>query len=707
MTELAICAATRAQDRFDVLFEKVRIGPVETSNRFYQVPHCNGMNRLHPSAMANMRGVKAEGGWGVVCTEQCDVHYSGCHPRELRLWDERDIPILARMAEEVHKHGALAGIELAHNGSYVTNLETRTIPIAPSCVPTRGVAPVTARQMDKADIAAARRWHVTAARNAKKAGFNIIYIYAGHDMTLPAHFLSRRHNRRIDEYGGSLENRVRFLRELLEETKAAVGDQCGIALRFGVDEMKGAAGLSCEGEGRDVVEILKDLPDLWDVNLSDFNNDGQTSRFSEEGFQESYIRFVKTVTDKPVVGVGRFTSPDLMVSMINRGVLDLIGAARPSIADPFLPTKIRNREFDDIRECIGCNMCVASDKLSVPLRCTQNPTIGDEWRRGWHPEKIAPKNTNDEFLIVGGGPAGLEAATWLGKRGYPVMLADREDNFGGRVLRESALPGLAAWRRVADWRLSQLRKSRHVQLLPRNPIDADIALSTDATVIAVATGAIWISNGTGRTHHEPIPGLDRVAVYTPDDIMLGRLPKGRVLIFDDEHYYMGGVIAELLASKGSEVLFCTPESLVSPFTANTAEQGRVQRRVMECSREVFVSTRLAAIADRGAQLTCMYTGRSRFVDVDAVVLVTGQVPNDQLYHDLIIAAQDHEQPPRIVRLGDCFAPGSIAAAVYSGHAFARTLDTDMPDRPPFRRENSELDWDQAFPTKEDVSHGCG
>lgn len=175
-----------------------------------RLTHCNGMNRLHPSAMARMRGIKAEGGWSVVCTEQCDVHHSGCYPRELRLWDARDVPILARMCDEVHAHGALAGIELAHNGSYVTNPEIRTIPIAPSCMPTRGTAPVTARAIDKADLLAARRWHVTAARNARAAGYDIVYVYAGHDMTLPAHFLSRRHNKRTDEYGGSLRNRTRF-----------------------------------------------------------------------------------------------------------------------------------------------------------------------------------------------------------------------------------------------------------------------------------------------------------------------------------------------------------------------------------------------------------------------------------------------------------------------------------------------------------------
>ena len=650
--------------------------------------------------MAQMRGIKAEGGWGVVCTEQCDVHYTSCHPRELRLWDEMDIPILARVCDEVHAYNALAGIELAHNGSYVTNLETRTLPIAPSLTPTRGTAPVTARAMDKADIHAARRWHVSAARNAKAAGFDIIYIYAGHDMTLPAHFISRRHNRRTDEYGGSLENRTRFLRELLEDTKEAVGDRCAIALRFGVDELMGTGGLSCDGEGRDVVAMLAEVPDLWDVNLSHFGNDGQTSRFSSEGFQEPYVQFVKSVTTKPVVGVGRFTSPDLMVSMITRGILDLIGAARPSIADPFLPNKIRDGAFDDIRECIGCNMCVASDKLSVPIRCTQNPTIGDEWRRDWHPERIPIKDTDDSFLIVGAGPAGLEAATWLGRRGYETMLVERSERLGGRVLLEAPLPGLGEWQRVVDWRLSQLRKDVNVQMLPNNEVDADTILSTDATVIAIATGSRWRGDGIGRTYTDRLVGLDLLPIFTPDDIMAGRFPSGHVLIFDDDHYYMGGVIAELLGSRGSTVRFVTPESVVSAFTLNTAEQPKVQKRVIECSAAVHVSTRLAEITTDGVELACVYTGRTVRFQSDAVVLVTSQEPRDDLYYTLIkkiAASKATGLARRVVRIGDCLAPGSIAAAVYSGHLFARTLDNAAPDHVPFRRENSSPDWNQLLP----------
>ncbi len=693
--------STRSRpSRFDILFEPVKIGPVTAKNRFFQVPHCNGMGRAYPSSMAAMRGIKAEGGWAVVCTEQCDVHYSGNHLRELRLWDDQDIPLLARATEQIHRYGALAGVELAHNGSYVPNLDTRAIPIAPSLAATRGNFPVTARAMDKADIRAFRRWHRTAAVNARRAGFDIIYVYAGHDMALPAHFLSRRHNQRTDEYGGSLENRARLLRELVEDAKEAVGDTCAIAIRIGVGTLVEAGGLGPRDEAHDVIEMLAELPDLWDVNLTPFEKDGQTARFSQEGFQQEYVKFVKGVTTKPVVGVGRFTSPDTMVTMIKGGTLDFIGAARPSIADPFLPRKIEEGRFEDIRECIGCNICVASDKLSVPLRCTQNPTMGEEWRRGWHPEYLPPKDTDDTVMIIGGGPAGLEAACALGKRGYSVLLADREREFGGRVLRESALPGLATWRRVSEWRLGQLRRLPNVQLLPGNEITAEMVLEAECSLIGVATGARWRDDGVGRAHRVPIPGPAGLPVFTPDDIMAGRLPTGRVVLFDDDHYYMGGVLAELLVGRGCEVVLVTPDSLVSSYTQNTAEQGAIQRRILELCADVQVSTTVSGVEPGAVRLASVFTGRERTVEADAIVLVTGSQPVDGLYQELdgladgVLAAAGIR---KVVRLGDCLGPGIIAAAVHSGHLFARTLDTGLTDWTPFRRENVELGWDLPLP----------
>jgi dimethylamine/trimethylamine dehydrogenase len=328
--------------RYDILFEPVRIGPVTAKNRFFQVPHCNGMGHAHPYAHAAMRGMKAEGGWAVVSTEECEIHpTSDVSPFvEARLWDDHDIPHNALMCEAVHKHGALAAVELNHNGMSASNFYSREVPIGPVHQMTR-YYPFQARAMDREDIRNFRRWHREAAVRARKAGFDIVYVYAGHDLTLPMHFLQRRRNTRTDEYGGSLENRVRLFREVIEDTKDAVGDTCGVAVRFATDEMMGPDGITAEGEARDVVAMLAELPDLWDVNISDWKYDSYTSRFAEEGYQEKFVDFVKKLTTKPVVGVGRFTSPDTMVSQIKRGVLDMIGAARPSIADPFLPRRSR------------------------------------------------------------------------------------------------------------------------------------------------------------------------------------------------------------------------------------------------------------------------------------------------------------------------------------------------------------------------------
>lgn len=265
--------------RYDILFEPVLIGPVRAPNRFYQVPHCNGMGHVHPSAMARMRGIKAEGGWGVVCTEECEIsplsEFSPCI--EARLWDERDIPALARMCEEVHQYGSLAGVELAFNGYAAPNRYSREIPWAPSNTPVRGYDPVQARAMSLADIRQLRALHRAAALRAQAAGFDIIYVYAGHDLSVAFHFLTQRNNRRTDEYGGVLENRVRLLRELIEDTRDAVGGRCAVAVRLAVDEQM-AGGLCREGEGAEIFSRLADLPDLWDVNVADWANDSKIGR---------------------------------------------------------------------------------------------------------------------------------------------------------------------------------------------------------------------------------------------------------------------------------------------------------------------------------------------------------------------------------------------------------------------------------------------
>jgi dimethylamine/trimethylamine dehydrogenase len=654
------------------------------------------MGHRMPRATAAMRGIKAEGGWAVVCTEECEIHPSGdvTPAVEARLWDDKDIPTQALMVEAVHAHGALAGVELVHNGPSCGNRYSREVPLGPSHQPVNAPDPVQARAMDKADIRAYRRWHRAAALRGKKAGFDIIYVYAGHDLSLPMHFLQRRRNNRRDEYGGSLENRARLLRELIEETKEAVGGTCAVAVRMAVDELIGPAGITSAAEGREVIEMLAELPDLWDVNVSDWRNDSLTSRFAPEGPQEPYVAFVKQVTSKPVVGVGRFTSPDSMISQIKRGILDMIGAARPSIADPFLPKKIEDGRLDDIRECIGCNICVSGDRTMSPIRCTQNPTMGEEWRKSWHPEIVPSKGSNDAVLIVGAGPAGLECARALGQRGYRVHLAEAGEELGGRVTREARLPGLAEWIRVRDHRVQQLGAMANVEVYRTSRLTAEQVCEVGAPRVIVATGSRWRRDGVGRTNSAPVPGFEGPGIFSPDDLMAGAapegpVPEGPVAVFDDDHYYMGGVLAEKLRRDGLEVTLVTPALAASYWTEKTLEIDHIHKRLLELEIEILPNSNVAAFDGERAGLACVFTGRRQELPCRSLVTVTARLPEDALVHAL------REDPDglaaagikSVVAIGDAYAPGSIAAAVYSGHRCARELDAPaLGDEVPFRRE---------------------
>ncbi|MEO9575614.1 MAG: FAD-dependent oxidoreductase [Tateyamaria sp.] len=668
--------------RFDILFEPVKIGPVTAPNRFYQVPHCNGMGHQFPSSMAGMRGMKAEGGWGVVNTEECEISFtSELTPAiECRLWDDSDIPVLAKMVDKIHAHGGLAGIEPAHLGAGVANHFSREIPMGPAARPIDLTDPVYARAMDKADIKAFRNMHIDAALRSKKAGFDIVYVYAGHDMTTLMHFLQADRNDRSDEYGGSLENRVRLLREVIEDTKDAIGDTCAVAVRLAVDEMKGPSGISSNGEGREIVEMLAELPDLWDVNVSGWENDSATSRFSDEGYQTGYVQFVKQVTTKPVVGVGRFTSPDTMVSLVKNGVLDLIGAARPSIADPFLPNKIKEGRLEDIRECIGCNICVTGDFLGHPLRCTQNPTMGEEWRKGWHPEKIAPKSADESVLIVGGGPSGLEAARALGQRGYDVTLAEGRDVLGGRVLVESQLPGLSQWRRATDYREYQISQMANVSTYLNSPLTANQVVEFKADHIVLATGSTWDTTGIGRTNRRAIAGNDSGVVMSVDAICAGATPEGPVVIFDDDYYYMAGLLAEMLRIAGHDVTYVTPLADVSHWAHNTMEQGRIQARLIELGVTIIPHHNLHAIHKDHVELACVFTDTVKTHPSGRVIPVAMRNPTLGLFADLQGRAKS------LTRIGDCHAPGTIAAAIYEGHRYARELGEVPVDGVPFKRE---------------------
>ncbi|WP_226626958.1 NAD(P)-binding protein [Alloyangia pacifica] len=681
---------------YDILFEPAKIGPLTAKNRFYQVPHCNGGGYRDPSAVAAMRGIKAEGGWGVIFTEQTEMHHtSEITPFiELRLWDDADIPALRRMSDAMKSKGALAGIQLAYSGINGPNLYTKEVPLAPSALPIRTFTndPVQARAMDKSDIRDLRRWFVNAAKRSKMAGFDLICLYGAHGFGIFQHFLSRATNQRSDEYGGSLENRARFVNEVVADMRDAVGDTMGLTLRVSLDEHIGKLGFS-NAELREFIEMNADLPDLWDLAQGTWEDCSGPSRFKEEAAQETLVTGIRELTSKPVVGVGRFTSPDVMARLVKLGVLDFIGCARPSIADPFLPKKVEEGRIEDIRECIGCNICVTGDMTMSISRCTQNPTFMEEWRKGWHPEKMNSRGDSSNVLIVGGGPAGLEAARAVSLRGYDVALAEAGTELGGRVSRERLLPGLSAWGRVVDYRTYQLSQRANAETYFDSRLSAQEILEFGFENVCIATGSHWRADGVSRQHVAPMPADPAMPVFTPDDIMAGKLPKGEVVLFDDDHYYMGGVLAELLAKAGYTVTFVTPSAYVSDWTLNTLEQAEIHKRLVEAGVKIVLNTGIAALKSGEVVTECSYTGQTSAIGCEAVVMVASRISDDALYHELKAREADWADAgiKSIKLIGDAAAPGPIAWATYAGHRYARELDMpDIGDALPFRREVTQL-----------------
>lgn len=705
--------------KHDILFEPIQIGPKTLRNRFYQVPHCIGAGSDKPGFQAAHRSLKAEGGWAAMNTEYCSIHPESDDTMRLsaRIWDEGDVRNLKAMTDEVHKFGALAGVELWYGGAHAPCLESRATPMGPSQIASEFETLSYCKEMDLSDIQRVQQYYVDAAYRSRDAGFDIIYVYGAHSY-LPLQFLNPYYNKRTDQYGGSLENRARFWLETLEKVRNAVGSDCAIATRFAVDTLYGPGQIEVEEDGMKFIQMADPLVDLWDVDVGDiaeWGEDAGPSRFYQQGHQVPWTKFVKEVSKKPVLGVGRFTDPEKMTEIVTKGYADIIGAARPSISDPFLPKKIEEGRYDDIRVCIGCNVCISRWEIGgPPMICTQNATAGEEYRRGWHPEKFKKATSSDSVLVVGAGPSGAEAARVLMEQGYVVHVYDTAEKVGGHLNQIASLPGLGEWGYHRDYRETQLQKlvkknKNSVLALGQKPLTADDVLEYGAEKVIIATGAKWHTNGDNCLTHDAIPGADASLPdqLTPEQVISGEKKIGkRVVILNADSYFMAPSLAEKLVNDGHEVTIVTGVHLAK-YMEFTLEYPNMMRRLHElnieeignhfCSRIETGRLEIYNMWGDGSRRSYRGPGKlprdenktHRWLEFDSLVLVTGRKSDNKLYQEL--KARESEWAENDIKgvylIGDAEAPRYIADATFTGHRVAREIESENPQFPlPYKRE---------------------
>ena len=690
------------EPKYDVLFEPIALGPKTLRNRFWQVPQCNGAGSDKPGMQSRHRGMKAEGGWGAVFTEVCQIAPGADVTPwvSVRLWDSGDVRNLQEVTSEIHKHGSLAGVELCHAGGLAANAETRAPGKVVSQISSDMNFLASGRELSIREIKELQREHVEGFKRARDAGFDLLTLYAGLG-AFPMYFLYPFYNKRTDEYGGSFENRIRFTREVLEMARAEITD-CAIGVRFPIDTLDdpfgyGDLGIRAEGEGKAFIAALDDLVDYWDLNIGTLNwgEDAGSSRFFDINHEAEYTRVAKTVSKKPCINVGRFTDPDVMVEAITSGQCDIIGAARPSISDPFLPKKIEEGRFEDLRECIGCNVCVSRWEMGgPPIWCTQNPTAGEEFRRGWHPEKFSDAaNAHKPVLIVGAGPAGMEAAVVLGKRGFEaVHLVDEQEAMGGHLNWMTTMPGLHRWRAVTEYRERQIRKLDNVQFISSTRLDRQAILDYGAEIVIIATGSRWRGDGMNTPTHDTIVGADASLphVATPEQLVIeGKDVGERVLVVDGDGYHMGATTAEFLAKQGKKVTYATHWETLGPYLRYTLEEQRQYQRLVELGVEIRSQQLVVAFEHGKATMIHPWSGQETIQDFDGLALCTGRLSECALYNELDTDrdALSRAGITQLHLIGDAFSPGIIAQATFSGHRLAREIDSPNPDEPlPFIRE---------------------
>ena len=662
--------------KYPYVFSPIKLGPVELRNRFYMSPHTMppAVGGKPSNDHVHYNVVRARGGLGLCVVSQ------NLLPRGIAIAGpacptlEENVPALRILADKVHEAGAKIfsetyyhwcntpiylpfsppGPVLGPSGSHLNFIDRRSV----------------TREMTKGEIRGLLDTFRRAAVNLRGAGFDGIMLHVSHAALLEQ-FLSPYYNRRTDEYGGSLENRMRLLVEALEAVRSAAGGGMAVGMRMNCDEM-----LSGGYEKKDAYGILSEISssgliDFVDLDVAvepDQLHLGMPPVFLAPHVYRPYVEAVRGAAGRvPVLSVlGRLTSVADGEAAIASGVCDMVGAARALIAEPELVRHAYEGNEDRSRTCIACNMCLAGSYEGM-IGCPINPASYRE--RYWGIDSLARAPRRSTVVIVGAGPGGLEAARVSALRGHEVTLLEAQRTVGGGLTLWATLPGREFYRKAVEWWEREIGRLGVKVRLGAVATAADI-LAEKPDAVILATGAHYSPGGRSWYRDCDIPGAGQQFVFRPEEILLGEArPSGRVVVLDAEGSQAGVGIAEALARAGCKVQFLTPH--FAPMSARhveTQDSYFIVRRLHQAGVKLSPTTYIKSIGNREITVCDVNSGQERLIEaVDAVVLSTGRVAVNDLERDL------EGKVSQLYVIGDALAPRVWPAATFEGHRYARFI----------------------------------
>ncbi len=665
-----------AHPKYPNIFSPIRLGPIELPNRFYFSPHGTALTvGTRPSddyTHYNVARVK-DNGCGLVVSSLV-VHDRGVSYQPSP-YPAENIPSFRAMADAVHAAGGKIFGQLWYWWGSLGQWQPLSPPapsLGASAVQTAwSEKGISTHEMTCGEIEAMIAAFGTSTGHLREAGWDGVMLHAAHGALLE-HFVSPYFNRRSDEYGGSLDNRMRVLVETLEASRKAAQGKMAVGIRFNCDEMlPGGYGQS---DAREILKRLCDagLLDFVDLDVAVEPNQlgiGMPPVFVEPLPYKPYVEAVRSAAGNvPVMTVlGRLTDLADGEAAIASGLCDMVGATRALIAEPQLVSNAFAGREALSRICIACNWCFAAH-TEGGQGCAINPASYRE--RLWGSDSFTPAAKRSKVIVVGGGPGGLEAARVAALRGHDVTLIEARTRLGGGFALWADLPSRGFFHKAIEWWEAELRRLG-VEIRCGVPASAAGVLAEVPDAVIVATGALYSRGGRSAFLDIDIPGHDQDFVFRPDEILLGATPPvGKVLLLDGEGLHASAGIAEVLAAQGCEVIYATPGfAPVSLRLYDSLEAGFVITRLRSFANLSFApASWLRSIGDHEVTLYDTYTGAERVLGgLDAVVLSTGRLPVDLLAREL------EGKVAQLFTIGDALAVRPFATAAYEGHKFARCI----------------------------------